>query len=371
MTRRGSGLGARGSGGGADAPPAAARCAARWRVARARRAAAIRWPAAGRSCRTTSRSIGVPMFGNRTPYSPLEQMLHREGARRVPEPRPLPGAARRHRRRRGGPRRHHRAWAPRRSGSIRPSRRRATASRVTVSVSLSRRPPAEDAVGEPGAELQRRVRAGQRRRALGAGRRPHSSTRSAPPSIASAPTSRVRSSAPSSRRSSRMTPAQVRAPDRRRRHRADLPARERRRAVAAGAGAGLPGAGRRGAARLQRRDLLRPRRHDRRRPRRALSATSSRAARTLPMMAPRRVVIVHDAEALLAPKRAKDDDGAEAAEPRRKRKAARRRPRSSRPTCSGPSRLTTLVLDDGRPRPRPPHHQAAAGARRWSSTAAS
>lgn len=40
----------------------------------------------------------------------------------------------------------------------------------------------------------------------------------------------------------------------------------------------------------------------------ALIGTLLSAARTLPMMSPRRVVVVHEAERLLSPKRAKDDD---------------------------------------------------------------
>ena len=68
------------------------------------------------------------------------------------------------------------------------------------------------------------------------------------------------------------------------------------------------------------------------------------AARTLPMMAPRRVLIVHDAEALLTPKRAKDEEPAEAAAP------GKRRPRSTTPAedfeayVERPEPLTTLVL---------------------------
>jgi len=66
-------------------------------------------------------------------------------------------------------------------------------------------------------------------------------------------------------------------------------------------------------------------------------------ARTLPMMAPRRLVIVHDAEALLTPKRARDD---EATEP-----AARKRSRGATPAeefeayLERPEPTTTLVLD--------------------------
>ena len=45
-------------------------------------------------------------------------------------------------------------------------------------------------------------------------------------------------------------------------------------------------------------------------------------ARTLPMMAPTRVVIVHEAERLLAPKRAKDDDGTDAEAPKKGKRGA-------------------------------------------------
>lgn len=67
------------------------------------------------------------------------------------------------------------------------------------------------------------------------------------------------------------------------------------------------------------------------------------AARTLPMMAPRRLVVVHDAEALLTPRRVKDD---EAAEP-----AAKKRSRAATPAeefeayVERPEPTTTLVLD--------------------------
>ena len=61
-------------------------------------------------------------------------------------------------------------------------------------------------------------------------------------------------------------------------------------------------------------------------------------ARTLPMMAPRRVIIVHEADRLLAPKRAKDEEPAGARACPRRASAARRRQRSSRPTSRIPSR---------------------------------
>ncbi len=76
-----------------------------------------------------------------------------------------------------------------------------------------------------------------------------------------------------------------------------------------------------------------------------LSALLS-AARTLPMMAPRRVLFVHDAEALLAPKRGKDDEPAEATAGTGKRRA-----RSTTPAedfeayVERPEPTTTLVLD--------------------------
>ena len=78
-----------------------------------------------------------------------------------------------------------------------------------------------------------------------------------------------------------------------------------------------------------------------------LSAILS-AARTLPMMAPRRVLLVHDAEALLTPKRAKDE---EPADPPAVPGSGKRRPRSTTPAedfeayVERPEPLTTLVLD--------------------------
>ena len=67
------------------------------------------------------------------------------------------------------------------------------------------------------------------------------------------------------------------------------------------------------------------------------------AARTLPMMAPRRLVVVHDAEALLTPRRGRDED---APEP-----PAKRRARSVSPAeefeayLERPEPTTTLVLE--------------------------
>ena len=81
------------------------------------RAAATRSPAAARSCPTTCSAIGVPMFGNRTPYSPLEQVFT-EKVRIEFQSRALPGAADRYRRRCGRPRRHHQRR--RRAGRLQP-----------------------------------------------------------------------------------------------------------------------------------------------------------------------------------------------------------------------------------------------------------
>lgn len=69
-------------------------------------------------------------------------------------------------------------------------------------------------------------------------------------------------------------------------------------------------------------------------------------ARTLPMMAPRRLILVHDADWLLTPRKGKDDDGV-VAEP----VAGKRKARSTTPAedfeayLAAPEPLTTLVLD--------------------------
>jgi DNA polymerase-3 subunit delta len=67
------------------------------------------------------------------------------------------------------------------------------------------------------------------------------------------------------------------------------------------------------------------------------------AARTMPMMAPRRVVLVHDAEALLAPRRVKDDDGDTAAKPRRGKAATPAEEFEA--YLQRPEPTTTLVLE--------------------------
>lgn len=80
--------------------------------------------------------------------------------------------------------------------------------------------------------------------------------------------------------------------------------------------------------------------------REAMLAAIVSAARTLPMMAPRRVLLVHDAEVLLAPKRAKDEEPAEAPAA-----TGKRRPRGTTPAedfeayVERPEPMTTLVLD--------------------------
>ena len=70
------------------------------------------------------------------------------------------------------------------------------------------------------------------------------------------------------------------------------------------------------------------------------------AARTLPMMAPRRLLIVHDAEALLAPKRVKDDEAAEAV-PKGKRAMAATPAEEFEAYLQRPEPTTTLVLETG------------------------
>jgi DNA polymerase-3 subunit delta len=80
------------------------------------------------------------------------------------------------------------------------------------------------------------------------------------------------------------------------------------------------------------------------------------AARTLPMMAPRRVVVVHEAERLLSPRKAKDEEDET---PRPAEPADKKRRKSVTPTeeleqyIASPEPLTTLVfvagaLDAGR-----------------------
>ncbi|MEZ5417834.1 MAG: DNA polymerase III subunit delta [Vicinamibacterales bacterium] len=67
-------------------------------------------------------------------------------------------------------------------------------------------------------------------------------------------------------------------------------------------------------------------------------------ARTLPMMAARRVVLIHDADALLAPRRAKDEE-AKAAAPGKRRARGATPAEEFEAYVEAPEPLTTLVLD--------------------------
>jgi DNA polymerase III delta subunit len=70
-------------------------------------------------------------------------------------------------------------------------------------------------------------------------------------------------------------------------------------------------------------------------------------ARTLPMMAPRRVIVVHEADRLLAPKRAKDDeDGVEAEAPKKGKRAATPA-EELEAYIEQPEPMTTLVFVSG------------------------
>ncbi len=70
-------------------------------------------------------------------------------------------------------------------------------------------------------------------------------------------------------------------------------------------------------------------------------------ARTLPMMAPTRVVIVHEAERLLAPKRAKDEDDAPDAEAPKKGKRGATPAEELEAYVENPEPMTTLVFVAG------------------------
>ena len=73
------------------------------------------------------------------------------------------------------------------------------------------------------------------------------------------------------------------------------------------------------------------------------------AARTLPMMSPRRVIIVHEADRLLAPKRAKEEDSSGEAEPvkKGKRAAALTPAEELEAYIQEPEPMTTLVFVSG------------------------
>lgn len=70
-------------------------------------------------------------------------------------------------------------------------------------------------------------------------------------------------------------------------------------------------------------------------------------ARTLPMMAPKRVVIVHEAERLLAPRRGKDEDDAPPEEPARKGKRGITPAEELEAYVENPEPMTTLIFVSG------------------------
>jgi len=71
-------------------------------------------------------------------------------------------------------------------------------------------------------------------------------------------------------------------------------------------------------------------------------------ARTLPMMAPRRVIVVHEADRLLAPKRVEDDDDAEPEALKKGKRAAATTPSEELEAyIESPEPMTTLVFVSG------------------------
>lgn len=70
-------------------------------------------------------------------------------------------------------------------------------------------------------------------------------------------------------------------------------------------------------------------------------------ARTLPMMAPRRVILVHEADRLLAPKRAKDDEDGEADAPKKGKRPAASPAEELEAYIASPELMTTLVFVSG------------------------
>jgi DNA polymerase III delta subunit len=71
-------------------------------------------------------------------------------------------------------------------------------------------------------------------------------------------------------------------------------------------------------------------------------------ARTLPMMAPRRVLVVHEADRLLAPKRAKDDEAGEPEPPKKGKRAPAATPAEELEAyIEQPEPMTTLVFVSG------------------------
>jgi DNA polymerase III delta subunit len=71
-------------------------------------------------------------------------------------------------------------------------------------------------------------------------------------------------------------------------------------------------------------------------------------ARTLPMMAPRRVIMVHEADRLLAPKRVKEEDDAEPESPKKGKRAPAATPAEELEAyIEKPEPMTTLVFVSG------------------------
>ena len=70
-------------------------------------------------------------------------------------------------------------------------------------------------------------------------------------------------------------------------------------------------------------------------------------ARTLPMMSPRRVIVVHEADRLLAPKRAKDEEEGEAEPPKKGKRAAATPVEELEAYLEQPEPMTTLVFVSG------------------------
>ena len=70
-------------------------------------------------------------------------------------------------------------------------------------------------------------------------------------------------------------------------------------------------------------------------------------ARTLPMMAPRRVIVVHEADRLLAPKRAKDDEDGEPEPPKKGKRVATTPAEELEAYIENPETMTTLVFVSG------------------------
>ena len=70
-------------------------------------------------------------------------------------------------------------------------------------------------------------------------------------------------------------------------------------------------------------------------------------ARTLPMMAPRRVIVVHESDRLLAPKRAKDEEDAPGAESPKKGKRGATPAEELEAYIEQPEPMTTLVFVSG------------------------